>query len=113
VDISTIPEYDWYEWAKFRDTVSKFLVSKIQLGRDMGAAIDIGPTMTRKFLKMNGSVMYRSSVRLLNYARSRNPSCARTYTETSPSSQRATQLRSVLARVYSVSRQILNTTTVP
>jgi hypothetical protein len=38
---------------------------------------------------------------------------ARTYTHTNPSAQRATQLRSVLARVYSVSRQNLNTTTVP
>jgi hypothetical protein len=37
----------------------------------------------------------------------------RTYAETYPSAQRATQLRSVLARVCSVSRQNLNTTTVP
>jgi hypothetical protein len=37
----------------------------------------------------------------------------RTYTETNPSAQRATQLRSVLARVCSVSRQNLNTTNVP
>jgi hypothetical protein len=37
----------------------------------------------------------------------------RTYTETYPSIQRATQLRSVLARVCSVSMQNLNTTTVP
>jgi hypothetical protein len=38
---------------------------------------------------------------------------ARTYAQTNPSTQRATQLRSVIARVYSVSRQNLNTTTVP
>jgi hypothetical protein len=38
---------------------------------------------------------------------------ARTYAETNPSAQRATQLRSVLARVFSNSRQNLNTTTVP
>jgi hypothetical protein len=37
----------------------------------------------------------------------------RTYVSTYPSAQRATQLRSVLARVYSVSRQNLNTTAVP
>jgi hypothetical protein len=65
VDISTIAEYDWYEWVKFRDTMAKFSVSKIQLGRDVGAAIDIGPAMTRKILKQNGSVMYRSSERPL------------------------------------------------
>jgi hypothetical protein len=40
-------------------------VSKIQLGRDLGAAIDIGPAMMRKILKQNGSVTYRSSVRPL------------------------------------------------
>jgi hypothetical protein len=38
---------------------------------------------------------------------------ARTYAQTNPSAHRATQLRSVLARVYSVPRQNLNTTTVP
>jgi hypothetical protein len=59
VDISTIAEYAWYEWVKFRDTETKFPVSKIQLGRDLGAAIDIGPAMTRKILKQNGNVMYR------------------------------------------------------
>jgi hypothetical protein len=40
-------------------------VSKIQLGRDLGAAIDTGPAMARKILKKNGSVMYRPSVRPL------------------------------------------------
>jgi hypothetical protein len=65
VDISTIAEYDWYEWVKFRDTAAKFPVSKIQLGRYLGAAINIGPAMMRKILKKNVSVMYRSSVRPL------------------------------------------------
>jgi hypothetical protein len=41
MDISTIAEYDWYKWLKFRDTATKFPVSKIQLGRDVGTAIDI------------------------------------------------------------------------
>ncbi|KAI2494564.1 hypothetical protein MHU86_19979 [Fragilaria crotonensis] len=35
------------------------------LGRDLGPAIDIGPAMTRKVLKENGQVVYRSTVRLL------------------------------------------------
>jgi hypothetical protein len=63
VDISTIAVYAWYEWVKFRDKSAKFPVSNIQLGRNLGAAIDIGPAMTRKILKQNGSVMFRSSVR--------------------------------------------------
>jgi hypothetical protein len=65
VDISTIAEYAWYVWIKFRDTVAKLPVSKIQLGRDLGAAIDIGPAVARKILKNNGSLMYRTSVRSL------------------------------------------------
>jgi hypothetical protein len=73
VEISTISEYAWYEWVKFRDTAAKFPVSKIQLGRDLGAAIDIEPVMTRKVLKQNGSVMYRSSVRPLTQDEIQSP----------------------------------------
>jgi hypothetical protein len=46
VDISTIAEYGWYTWVKFRDTTASFPVPKIHLGRDLGAAIDIGPAMS-------------------------------------------------------------------
>jgi hypothetical protein len=73
VDISTIAEYAWYEWVKFRYTAAKFPVSKIQLGRDLGAAIDIGPAMTRKIIKKNGMVMYRSSVRSLTLDELQSP----------------------------------------
>jgi hypothetical protein len=62
VDISTIEEYAWYEWVKFCDTAAKFPISKIQLDRDLGAAIGIGPVMARKILKKNRSVMYRTYV---------------------------------------------------
>jgi hypothetical protein len=73
VDISTMSEYAWYEWVKFRDTSAKFHVSKIQLGRDLVAAIDIGPEMKRKILKQNGTVMYRSSVRSLTRDEIKSP----------------------------------------
>jgi hypothetical protein len=73
LEISTIAEYAWYEWVKLRDTAAKFPVSKIQLGKDLGASIDIGPAMTRKFLKQNGSVMYRSSVRPLTQDEIQSP----------------------------------------
>jgi hypothetical protein len=73
VDISTIAEYAWYEWVKFKDTAANFPVSNIQLGRDLGAAIDIGPAMTHKILKQNGSVMYRSSVRSLTQDEIQSP----------------------------------------
>jgi hypothetical protein len=48
-------------------------VSKIQLGRYLGAAIDIGPAVTRKILKQNGSDMYRSSVRPLTQDEIQSP----------------------------------------
>jgi hypothetical protein len=40
-----------------------FPEDKIVLGRYLGPAIDIGPMVTRKILKRNGSVLYRSTVR--------------------------------------------------
>jgi hypothetical protein len=64
-DICNIAESGWYEWVKFRDTAASFPVSNIQLGRYVGAAIDIGPSMSRKILKANGQVLYRTSVRSL------------------------------------------------
>jgi hypothetical protein len=73
VDISTKAEYDWYEWVKFRYTAAKFPVSKIQLGRDLGAAIDIFPAMAHNILKKNGSVMYRTSVRSLTPDENQSP----------------------------------------
>jgi hypothetical protein len=65
VEISTISEYAWYEWVQFRDTADKFPVSKIHLGRDLSAAIDIGPAMVRKVLQKNWNVIYRTSFRSL------------------------------------------------
>jgi hypothetical protein len=72
-DISTIAEYGWYEWVKLRDTAASFPVSKIQLGRDFGYAIDIGPTMSRKILKANGQVLYRTSTRYLTLDEIQSP----------------------------------------
>jgi hypothetical protein len=62
VDISNIAEYAWYKWLEFRDTTTSFPVYKIQVGRYLDAAIDIGPTMARKILKANGKVTYHTSV---------------------------------------------------
>jgi hypothetical protein len=43
------------------------------LGRDIGPAIDIGPAMTRKVLKDNGQVVYRSTVRPLTADKMSDP----------------------------------------
>jgi hypothetical protein len=73
VDISTTAEYGWYEWVRYRDTAASFPVSEIQVGRYMGAAIDIGTAMSRKVLKANGQVMYRTSVRSLTLDEIQSP----------------------------------------
>jgi hypothetical protein len=76
-DISPMAEYAWYEWVKFRDTSVNFSESKIHLGRDLGAAIGIGPAMARKVLNVEGKVMYRTSVKSLTPDESQSPSEAR------------------------------------
>jgi hypothetical protein len=72
-DISTTAEYRWYEWVKFRNTAASFPVSKIKLERDLGAAIDIGPVMSRKILKANGHIIYRNSIRSLTLDEIQSP----------------------------------------
>jgi Reverse transcriptase (RNA-dependent DNA polymerase) len=64
-DISPLAQFKWYEWVMFRDTSVTYPDAPMVLGRDLGPAIDIGPAMTRKILKSNGKVVYRSTVREL------------------------------------------------
>jgi hypothetical protein len=48
-------------------------MSKVQLGRDLGPAIDIGPATSRKIMKSNGQDMYETSMRSLNSEESVSP----------------------------------------
>jgi hypothetical protein len=64
-DISPLALFKWYEWVMFRDTSVTYPDDAMVLGRDLGPAIDIGPAMTRKILKANGQIVYRSTVRHL------------------------------------------------
>jgi hypothetical protein len=64
-NISSIAEFKWYEWVMFRDTSIVFQDSKMVLGRDLGPALDIRPAMTRKVIKRNGEIVFRSTVRSL------------------------------------------------
>ena len=63
-DISFISELGWYDWVKFRDTSETFPNDKVVLGRYLGPSIDVGPALTAKILKMNGTVVYRSTLAL-------------------------------------------------
>ncbi len=62
-DISPVAAFKWYEWVLFRDTFVTYPDNIMVLGRDLGPAIDIGPAMTRKVVKANGKVVYRSTAR--------------------------------------------------
>ena len=64
-DISPLAEYKWYEWVMIRDTSVSLSEDYMVLGRYLGPALDIGPFMTRKILKKNGDIVYRSTVRSL------------------------------------------------
>jgi hypothetical protein len=64
-DISPMAEYAWYEWVKLRDTSVNFQDFKIQFGRHLGTAIDIGPAMAREVLNVKRKVVYRTSMRSL------------------------------------------------
>lgn len=61
-DISPFSLFQWYKSVMFRDTSVSFPENQMVLGRDLGLAIDISPTMTQKILKDNGYIMYRSTM---------------------------------------------------
>ena len=65
-DISTLAEFQWYDWVRFYSPNSSYPESKEVYGRWLGPAIDIGPAMTAKILQSNGQVIYTSSYRHLN-----------------------------------------------
>jgi hypothetical protein len=65
-DISPFAAFKWYEWVLFRDTSVTYPDDTMVLGCDLGPAIDIRPTMTRKVLKANRKVVYRSTIRGLS-----------------------------------------------
>jgi hypothetical protein len=61
-DISALALFGWFEWVMFSDTSATYPDDKMILGRDLGPAVDVGPAMTRKVIKANGQVVYRSTV---------------------------------------------------
>ena len=67
-DISQFCELSFYEWVMFRDEPVAFPDENPVLGRFLGIAIDVGPAMTAKILKINGEVVCRSTYRGLTDA---------------------------------------------
>jgi hypothetical protein len=80
-------------------------------GNGIGIVLHVRHAIRNEIVNLGDAPKVKRVVKLLPLPQP--PMRASTYAQTNPSAQRATQLRSVLARVYSVSRQNLNTTTVP
>ena len=60
--ISIIEDHAWYDWITFYDPVGKqFSEENMYLGRYLGPAIYVGPTITANSLKSNGEVVHRST----------------------------------------------------
>jgi hypothetical protein len=53
---------------KYHDTSVNFPDTKVQPGRDLGPAIDIGPATSQTILKSNGEITYKTDVRSLTPA---------------------------------------------
>ena len=62
VDISTICEYEWYEWVMYNDATWQLPDTKFVLGRYLVSYIDVGSAMTSKILSKNGEVIPQSTI---------------------------------------------------
>ena len=60
--ISTIVEYEWYEWVIYNDTTWQFPDPKFVLGQYFVPAIDVGSTMIAKILNTTGEVVSQSTL---------------------------------------------------
>ena len=65
-EIITISINGWYDWIKLYDpSGNSFPEDKYYPKRYLGPAIDTGPSLTAKILKMNGEVFHQSTYRSL------------------------------------------------
>ena len=72
-DISTICEYEWYEWVIYNDTTWQFPQPKFVLIQFLIPAIDVGSAMTSKILNNTGEIFPRSTLRPLTMQEMDNP----------------------------------------
>ena len=72
-DISSISEFKFYEWVKYKREGVQFPFSSYQLGRCLGPAIDQGSRMCQNILTEKGTVMPLQTVRRLTPAEVNSP----------------------------------------
>jgi hypothetical protein len=64
-DISTLCQYQWYDWCYFREQKQSFPYTRELLGRVLGPSKGAGNEMAQLILKANGKVVPRRSSRPL------------------------------------------------
>ena len=72
-DLSSLCQYQWYDWCYFREQQASFPHNKEVLGRVLGPARGVGNAMCQWVLKSNGNVVPRRSLRPLTTAEIHSP----------------------------------------
>jgi hypothetical protein len=72
-DISSLCEFEWFQWVWFRDQKAGWPEEAKVLGRYLGPAKSIGPEMCMHILKSNGRVVQRTTVGPLTPTEMLNP----------------------------------------
>ena len=62
-DISSICEFEWFQWVMFYQPTEKYIKAKPTIGRYLGPATDVGTAMTHKILLPTGNYVCRDTVR--------------------------------------------------
>ena len=61
-DISSLCEFEWFEWVMFFQRKETYLDDKMFIGTWIGPAIDVGTAMTYKILRPDGGYVCRSTL---------------------------------------------------
>jgi hypothetical protein len=64
-DISTLAEFQWFEWVKWFDENANFPADREVYARYLGPSRSVGSLMTSKLLNEKGNTLHRSSFRSL------------------------------------------------
>ena len=73
VDLSSLCEFEWFEWVMFFQPKEAYPEDKMFIGRWLGPATDVGTDITYKVLRPDGGYVCRSTVRYWTSKEEVNP----------------------------------------
>ena len=73
VDLSSLCEFEWFEWVMFFQPKESYPDDKMFIGRWLGPAIDVGTAITYNILRPDGGYVCRSTVRYWTSKEEVNP----------------------------------------